>query len=73
MPKSIRVKKHPYYYALKAYQMLEKLTDEDMAAYLGVTKRTYSDKVNGYSDFTPAEAIAISEKLNRSQDDIFLT
>lgn len=73
MPKNCRVKKHPCYYALKAYQMLEKLTDEDMAGYLGVTKRTYSDKVNGYSDFTPAEAIAISEKLNRSQDEIFLT
>ena len=53
--------------------MLEKLSDEEMAEYLGVSKRTYTDKVNGYSDFSPAEAIALSEKLNRSQDDIFLT
>lgn len=73
MLKNSRIKKHPCYYALKAYQMLEKLSDEEMAEYLGVSKRTYTDKVNGYSDFSPAEAIALSEKLNRSQDDIFLT
>ena len=73
MSKKTREKKHPKYYALKAYQMLEKLTDEYMANFLGVTKRTYTDKVNGYSDFTPAEALAISKLLNKSQDEIFLT
>lgn len=73
MSKVVRAKKHPMYYALKAYQLLEKITDEDMAEYLGVTKRTYTDKVNGYSDFTPSEAIAISKKLKRTQSEIFLT
>lgn len=73
MPKTIRVKKHPMYYALKAYQLLAKLTDDDMADYLGVTRRTYTDKVNGYSDFTPAEAVAISKKLDKTQDEIFIT
>ena len=68
-----RVKKHPQYYALKAYQMLEKITDDAMADFLGITKRTYTDKVNGYADFTPAEAVAISNYLKRSQDEIFLT
>jgi len=73
MSKKTREKKHPQYYALVAYQMLEKLTDEFMANFLGVTKRTYKDKVNGYSDFTPAEALALSQLLKKSQDEIFLT
>lgn len=73
MSKKKREKKHPKYYALIAYQMLEKLTDDFMANFLGVTKRTYKDKVNGYSDFTPAEALAISQLFKRSQDEIFLT
>lgn len=73
MSKKKRERKHPKYYALIAYQMLEKLTDDFMASFLGVTKRTYKDKVNGYSDFTPAEALAIAQLFKRSQDEIFLT
>ena len=73
MSKNKREKKHPRYYALAAYQMLEKFTDDYMATFLGVSKRTYKDKVNGYSDFTPAEALAISQLLKKSQDEIFLT
>lgn len=73
MSKQKREKKHPKYYALIAYQMLEKFTDDFMANFLGVTKRTYKDKVNGYSDFTPAEALAIAQLFKRSQDEIFLT
>ena len=59
MSKRKRTKKHPKYYAIKAYQTLQRLTDDDMAKYLGVTKRTYCDKVNGYSDFTPAEGAMV--------------
>lgn len=73
MPKSVREKKHPVYFALRAYQLLERLSDDDMADYLGITKRTYNDKVNGYSDFSPPQAMAIAKKLNRTQDEIFLT
>lgn len=68
-----REKKHPKYYAVKAYQMLEKLSDDDVADFLGITKRTYNDKVNGYSDFTPSEGLALATLLNKTQGEIFLT
>lgn len=68
-----REKKHPKYYAIKAYQMLEKLTDDDVADFLGITKRTYNDKVNGYSDFTPAEGLALASLFKKTQGEIFLT
>ena len=72
MKKTKRVKKHPEYYAIKAYQILQKLTDDDMAKHLGVTRRTYCDKVNGYSDFTLAEGAMVARILNKTQDEIFL-
>ena len=68
-----REKKHPRYYAIKAYQLLEKLSDDDVANYLGITKRTYNDKVNGYSDFSPAEGLALATLFKKSQGEIFLT
>lgn len=73
MPKRKREIKHPEYYAIKAYQILEKISDEEMATLLGMTKRTYCDKVKGYADFTPAEGIAIAKFLHKTQDEIFLT
>lgn len=73
MSRSTRTKRHPQYYALKAYQMLMRLSDDYMAGRLGITKRTYTDKVNGYADFTPSEAIVLAQILNRTQDEIFLT
>ncbi len=73
MPKRKRQIKHPEYYAIKAYQILAKISDEKMASLLGMTKRTYCDKVKGYADFTPAEGIALAKFLNKTQDEIFLT
>lgn len=73
MAKRAREKKHPKYYAIKAYQILAKISDAEMAELLGTTKRTYVDKVNGYADFSPAEGIALSNILKRTQDEIFLT
>lgn len=73
MNRSVRVKKHPQYYAIKAYQLLAKLSDEDMANKLGMSKRTYKDKINGYADFSSAEGIALSNIFNKPQEEIFLT
>ena len=67
-----RNKKHPEYYAIKPYQKLKKLSDEDVAAHLGITKRTYNDKINGYSDFTNSQGEKLAEILGKSQSEIFL-
>lgn len=73
MKRNKRTKKHPEYYAIKAYQILNKLTDEDVAEYLGISKRTFCDKVSGYSDFTHVEGVKLANFLGKTQDEIFLT
>ncbi len=73
MKKVKREKKHPEYYAIKAYQILKKLTDDDVAAYLGISKRTFNDKVSGYSDFTLVEGTKMAQLFEKTQDEIFLT
>ena len=68
-----RPRKHEPYYAVKAYQMLYRLSNRDVADRLGMAERTYTDKVNGFSDFTATEAIKLSEVLQHAIDEIFLT
>lgn len=71
--KKSRVKKHPVYYAIPAYQRLARLSDEDVATYLGVTVRTYKDKINGYSDFSNVQGEMLALLLNQPQNNLFLT
>lgn len=73
MKYSKRTKKHPTYYAIKAYQILNKKTDEEMAKVLGISKRTYTDKVNGYSDFTNTQGEILASIFHKTKDEIFLT
>lgn len=68
-----RQAKHPEYYAIKAYMILGKVSDDAICKSLGVNKRTFWDKVRGASDFTVAEAEKLSKALGRSKDEIFLT
>lgn len=68
-----RPKKHPEYYAIPAYQRLARLSDEDVARYLGVTVRTYKDKINGYSDFSNTQGEMLARLLNQPQRNLFLT
>ena len=68
-----RPKKHPEYYAIPAYQRLARLSDEDVARYLGVTVRTYKDKINGYSDFSNVQGEMLARLLNQPQRNLFLT
>lgn len=70
---SKREKVHPPYYAIKAYQILNKKTDEQMAEILHISKRTYTDKVNGYSDFTNMQGNVLAEVFHKTKDEIFLT
>lgn len=73
MKYSKREKIHPPYYAIKAYQILSKKTDEEMAEALGISKRTYTDKVNGYSDFTNTQGEILASIFQKTKDEIFLT
>ena len=68
----MRTKKHEKYYRLVAYQILKNKTDEEMAKELGVCKRTYKDKIAGYSDFSTEQGRLLSAILGVSQDEIFL-
>lgn len=69
----MRKKKHDRYYAIQAYQILAKMTDQEVASALGVSLRTYKDKISGYSDFTSAQGKKLSQLFSVSQDEIFLT
>lgn len=69
----MREKKHKKYYRIPAYQILSKKTDEEMAASLGMCKRSYKEKIEGYSDFTSEQGKQLSLIFGVSQDEIFLT
>ena len=69
----MRKKKHPPYYRIPAYQILRKKTDDEMAKELGICKRTYKEKIEGYSDFSTEQGKKLSSILEVSQDEIFLT
>lgn len=69
----MRTKKHEKYYRIPAFQILNKKTDDEMAGILGMCKRTYKDKIEGYSDFTSEQGKILSTIFGVSQDEIFLT
>lgn len=61
------------YYAIKAYQILDNISDEEVAKHLGITVRTLQNKRKGRTDFTLQEGNKLSELLNRPKSEIFLT
>lgn len=69
----MRIKKHEEYYAIPAYQILSRKSDSEMAGLLGICKRTYKEKISGYSDFTSEQGKKLSEIFGISQDKLFLT
>lgn len=69
----MRNRQHAPYYAIEAYQILAKLTDDLVAEQLGITKRTYKDKIAGFSDFTAEQGKELAKMLNVTQDELFLT
>lgn len=68
----MRVKKHEKYYAIPAYQILNKKTDKEMAQMLGICPRTYKEKIEGYSDFTLEQGKKLASFFGKSQEEIFL-
>ena len=69
----MRKKRHDKYYRIPAFQILSKKSDEEMAGLLGICKRTYKEKIEGYSDFTSEQGKILSSIFGVSQDEIFLT
>ena len=63
--------KHPAYFKIKGYQILNRVTDEDAANYLGVCVRTYREKRDGYGDFTLNQSSKLAELLGQSQETLF--
>ena len=68
-----RVVKHPEYYAIPAYMVLAKKSDRDCANLLGVSIRTYKDKIKGFSDFSAEQGRKLSDCLGVTQEQLFLT
>lgn len=68
MKNTRRQKKHPKYFRIDGYQIVANLTDEQVAAKLGVCIRTYRDKVNGSKDFTAQELLVLSGVLQQPAD-----
>lgn len=66
-----REKKHPTYYKIKGYQILNQISDEQAAKALGVCVRTFCEKRDGYSDFTLSQGDVLSEILGQSKDVLF--
>lgn len=63
---------HPRYYAIDAYMILAKKTPDECANHLGMTERTYKEKITGYSDFSAEQGRKLASFLNCSQSEIFL-
>lgn len=65
-------RKHDFYYAIPAYQILARKTNAEVAKELGITERSYYNKVHGVSDFTVEQSMRLCSILNRSMDELFL-
>ncbi|WP_343121168.1 hypothetical protein [Intestinimonas butyriciproducens] len=68
-----RPKRHPEYYAISAYQILARKTDEEMAKAVGIKTRTYQEKIKGWADFTVQEGDILARELGRTRDELFVT
>lgn len=51
---------------------IKKMTQEDVAEYLGISVQTYRDKEKGKRPFTQDEMFALSKLFDLSIDTIFL-
>lgn len=69
----LKKEKHKEYVFLTAYQKRKGLSDTEVAEILGISTRTYQNKVKGLSDFTLSEAIKLCETLEESKETLFLT
>ena len=57
---------------LKGLLVENKIFQRDIAALIGVSEKTMSDKINGNIDFKLREAQIIANKFGKRIDEIFL-
>lgn len=69
----MRERQHRQYYAIRAYQILAKMSDKQVADELGICTRTYKDKIAEFSDFTAEQGYKLSKLFGVTQDELFLT
>ena len=65
--------KHPAYYAISAHMILARRSYEECANLLGISTRTYKEKITGFSDFSAEQGRRLSEFLGVTQEQLFLT
>lgn len=68
----VKRRKHDFYYAIPAYQILARKTSAEIAKELGITERSYYNKVHGMTDFTVEQSMKLCSILNRTMDELFL-
>lgn len=68
-----RAIKHPEYYAISAHMTLARRSYEECADLLGISTRTYKEKIRGFSDFSADQGRRLSEFLGVTQEQLFLT
>lgn len=65
MPARTKELKHPRYFRIAGYQIVNNLSDEYIAKKLGCSVRTYRDKINGGRDFSVGELVILSELFDQ--------
>lgn len=60
------------YTLVEGYLKLADVSVDEICEELDITRRTFNNKINGFSDFTLKEAKYISSKVGRPIDEIFL-
>ena len=65
--------KHPEYYTIPAHMTLAKKSYEECADLLGISVRTYKEKIRGFSDFSAEQGRKLSDFLGVTQGQLFLT
>lgn len=66
-------KKHPRYIRIREYQAAVGKSDADISDALGITVRTYRDKINGSSDFHVGELRVLCAILGHTAPEILET
>jgi len=68
-----RKKVHGRYYKIPAYQILAgQYTNAQMAHILGISERTYTDKIDGWTDFSAQQVRTMAEVLRIPQEELTL-
>jgi hypothetical protein len=69
----VRKRVHGRYYKLPAFQILAgQLSDAQMAHHLGISPRTYANKVEGWAEFTGTQIGMMIKLLNVTAEEFLV-